>query len=138
MFRKIAVAAVALCALASTASAAMMKVVDITNYAVQDDDGTAPIILKPNTVYDFNTPDDDYYYVTVQCPAPKNTNAKTQRAFNSYITVSNKVYDYALYVIDANTGYYLAELWGIDDWGDGSSLTITCVNGRITCAYNYY
>ena len=137
MFRKIAVAAVALCALASTASAAMMKVVDITNIAVQDDDGTTPIILKPNTVYDFNKDSDNYFYVTVQCPGPKKT-GKVERAFNSYITASvGGDWSYALYVRDAD-GTYLGELWGTYYEGDGSQLTITCVNGRITANYNEY
>ena len=139
MFRKIAFAAVAVCALAASASATMMKVVDISNYAIQDDDGysTAPITLKPNTVYDFNKDDDNYYYVTVQCPGPKKT-GKVERAFNSYITASvGGDWSYALYVRDAD-GTYLGELWGTYYEGDGSQLTITCVNGRITANYNEY
>lgn len=139
MFRKIAAAAIAVCALASTASANMLKVVDITNVAKTTDDNPA-IVLKPNTVYDFKAGNVGVdYYITVTCPPAKTVNPKFEKAFLSYITTSNPAFSDYLYVQNAALDY-IAMLYAYAGGdGYGSQLTLICVNGRgPTSAFNYY
>lgn len=78
-------------------------------------------------------------YLVVQCPPAKAVKGMkaAEKAFSAYITLSTGDSSTELQVIDAKTGYDLAELWAPAEEGYGSALTIVCVNGRITNNYNY-
>lgn len=91
-------------------------------------------MLKPNTVYYYQAPDDSTGGIDVQCPPAKQH--KTEKAFMSYITISTGNDGSTFFVIDATSGFALGLLLSVPQEGFGSMLTITCVNGPITAAYN--
>ena len=144
MFRKtFALVAAALCA--SAASANYMKVVNLKAPYLSATSPSTPytnvLTLKPNTVYDYQGAANGNIdqYLVVQCPPAKAVKGMkaAEKAFLAYITLSTGDDNVDLQVIDAKTGYDLAEMFAPAEEGYGSALTIVCVNGRITNNYNY-
>lgn len=114
-----------------------MRVVNLAPYATP----MAPkspysnvVTLKPNTVYDYQAADGTEDWVVVQCPPAKK--GKIEKAFTSYVSISTGDDDTNLEVVDAKTGVDLGMIWAVPEVATGSMLTILCVNGRITAAYN--
>ena len=145
MFRKaFALAATALCA--SAASATNLRVTNLASH-VSTTQPTTPytnvVTLKAQTVLDLQSADNTYSYLVVQCPAAKAVRAKAnakfsgEKAFLSYVTISTGDGDSELEVIDGKTGNVLGLLYAQASEGYGSQLTLICVNGRATAAFNY-
>ncbi len=144
MFRKaFALAAAALCA--SAASANYIKVVNLASL-VSDSSMTPPyenvLTLQPKTVYDLHAEDGIHAYLAVQCPAAKDVRAKAnakfsgEKAFVTYFTVSADDDNSTLRLYDNKKGITLADLTASPEEGAGSQITLVCVNGRLTAAFN--
>lgn len=140
MLRKaFALVAAAMCA--SVASANYMRVVNLAPFVTATSPSapfTNVVTLKPNTVYDYQSQPSVTNYVVVQCPPAKAVkNAKVgEKAFLAYVTISDGNASSDIYVYDAVSGYTLGNLYAVPEEGYGSQLTLICVNGRVTAAYN--
>lgn len=78
------------------------------------------------------------YTPTAKAVKAQKANARisSEKAFLSYITISTGNGGSDLTIYDAKTGNVLGSIWAQVSEGYGSALTLICVNGRATAAYN--